>query len=111
MLTPFYDLMCTHVYPGLSGKFALASGGENRPGIIGREQVVRMAGDLDFRADFVLDIAERLAYRIEPALEEALAAVRPLLSHSGKVLAQKVQWRIHELTEQLSKRILDARRP
>jgi serine/threonine-protein kinase HipA len=41
---------------------------------------------------------------------EALTVVQPLLPHSGKILAQRLQWKIVEITEQLSKRILGARR-
>ena len=34
-LTPFYDMMCTRIYPGLSREFAFNIGGEVLPGAIG----------------------------------------------------------------------------
>ena len=35
-LAPFYDLICTQVYPDLSEKQAMGIGGENRPSWIQR---------------------------------------------------------------------------
>jgi serine/threonine-protein kinase HipA len=45
-LTPFYDLMCTRLYPGLSPEFAFAIGGEVRPGEMGAEHLALMARQL-----------------------------------------------------------------
>ena len=106
VLTPFYDLMCTRVYPGLSGQVALSIGGENRPGNIRREHIVQMAGALGFRSDHLLDIAQRVATAVVPALEAALAELAPLLRPSGKTFAQRLQWKITRLAKQTSARIL-----
>lgn len=110
MLTPFYDLMCTRVYSGLSGRFALAVGGENLPGKIGRQQVVRMAEELGVKADYALGIAEQMAGKTIPALDAAISQIAPALSASGKVLAQKIRWEIGRISKQTSARILKSAR-
>jgi len=45
-LTPFYDLMCTRLYPGLPPEFAFAIGGEVRPGEMGATHLALMARQL-----------------------------------------------------------------
>ena len=89
-LTPFYDLMCTRVYPGLSKDFAFSIGGEFLPGAIGGEQVVGMARQLRMRPQFVLKQAAELAARIPDALGGAIEAVGPALPHGAKDLAGKL---------------------
>jgi serine/threonine-protein kinase HipA len=109
VLTPFYDLMCTRVYSGLARQFAFAIGGENRPGRIGRDHVARMAAELGFRPAYVLEVAEQVAIRLEPAVAAAVSEMLPSLPYSAKILAQKLQWKIASITRQLSTRILAGR--
>jgi hypothetical protein len=65
-----------------------------------------MAEDLGFRPAYVLDVAGQLAGRIVPAVAAAISDIRPLLPHSGEILAQKLQWKIADIARQLSARIL-----
>jgi serine/threonine-protein kinase HipA len=106
VLTPFYDLMCTRVYPGLSAKFALSVGGEYRPGNIGRDHVIRMAEALGFRPAYVLEVAAALAGKIAPAFEAAIEEAGPALTPSGRAFAQKLQWEILRIAKKNSGRIL-----
>ena len=72
VLAPFYDLMCTAIYPGLSARFAFAIGGEDKPGAIGKEQLDAMARELGFNPRYVAATAQSLV----GALPDALAMVR-----------------------------------
>ncbi|MDZ4098760.1 MAG: type II toxin-antitoxin system HipA family toxin, partial [Methylophilaceae bacterium] len=77
-LTPFYDLMSTSLYPGLSRKFAFNIGGESAPSGIHQAHIVDMARALGFKPQYVLNIAEDIAADVLVALNavaEEIAAV------------------------------------
>jgi serine/threonine-protein kinase HipA len=90
MLTPFYDLMCTGIYPGLSKEFAFQIGGEVLPGQMGSEQFALMAKTLNMRVVFLRDAASALAKRLPAAMASAHDEVLPKLTPAGAVFAQKL---------------------
>lgn len=63
-LTPFYDMLSTSLYAGLSAKFAFKIGGENIPGNITTEHLQAMAKALNFKPSYVLGIASSVAQRL-----------------------------------------------
>jgi serine/threonine-protein kinase HipA len=75
-LAPFYDLMCTAMYPGLASKFAFAIGGEMKPGSIGRERIQAMAQDLGFNERYVMTVARSLMAALPQALDQVQASLR-----------------------------------
>lgn len=107
-LMPFYDLMCTRIYPGLSPQFAFAIGGETRPGSISRTHATALAKTLGMRPAFVLDIAEDLAKRLPDALDQAIESIRPALASGAKTRAGRVQQFVASTTRQTIKRLLQA---
>jgi serine/threonine-protein kinase HipA len=105
-LTPFYDLMCTRLYPGLSQEFAFAIGGEVTPGQVGREQVSAMARQLGMQPLFVLRTAQAMAQRLPHALASAVSDLSPTFTPGAKVLAERLAHKILSMTKQTSARIL-----
>lgn len=92
-LAPFYDLMCTRIYPGLSREFAFRMGGEVLPGRIGREQIATTAKALGIGAPFLYRTAAELAGKLPGAMQSACEEVMPQLTPAGRVFAQRlVQW-------------------
>lgn len=105
VLTPFYDLMCTRLYPGLSQEFAFSIGGETRPGSMGREQIVAMAEQLRMQPRFVLTQAAGLAKKMPLAVEQAVAEITPTLSPGGKDLAERLKTFILSTTRKAAARL------
>ena len=105
-LTPFYDLMCTRLYPGLSPEFAFAIGGETQPGRITASHIATMAAELGIRPRFVSQIAADLAHKIPAALTQAVAEVSPTLPHSAQVLAERLQQFILSTTRKTAARLM-----
>ena len=105
-LTPFYDLMCTRLYPGLSPEFALAIGGEVMPGAVAQTHVRQLAKDLGMRPAFALGLAEDMAQRIPNALNAAIESVQQDLSPGAQTLALRLQKFVLKTTQQTVKRIL-----
>lgn len=56
-LAPFYDMLSTSLYSGLSTKFAFKIGGENIPGKIEVSHIEAMSRELEFKPKYVLKIA------------------------------------------------------
>jgi len=67
-LAPFYDLVCTTVYPHLSRKFAFKIGGENRPEWIRARHWARFADEIGVKARWVDSVRETLLHRIAGGL-------------------------------------------
>lgn len=90
-LTPFYDLMCTRIYPGLSREFAFSLGGEVLPGSVGREQVAALAREVGMGAPFLQKTAAELARQLPAARQGACDELAPLLTPSGRVFLEKLR--------------------
>jgi serine/threonine-protein kinase HipA len=90
-LTPFYDLLCTRLYPGLSPAFAFSLGGETSPGAITKVQVTMVAEQLRVSPKFVIKQAQELADKMPDAITQAVHCVSPILTGSAKTLASRLQ--------------------
>lgn len=104
-LTPFYDLMCTRIYPGLSGEFAFQIGGEVLPGQVGRAQIAEMAKALGMGAPFLYKTAAELARKLPAAVQAACDEVMPHLKPSGRVFVGKLLLWVVSTTEKTARRI------
>lgn len=100
-LTPFYDLMCTRIYPGLSDEFAFSLLGEMRPGQFRREHLDALAAQLGMGGRYVRGMAAELADRVPVAVDQAAREVGPLLSISGRGLADRLIMKIKSITRRM----------
>ena len=108
-LTPFYDLMCTRLYPGLSPEFAFAIGGEVRPGEIGAEHLALVARQLGMQPRFLAQQAQEMAERVPGAVNSAVQAIAPALTPSALTLAERLERFIASTTKKLAARLTAAR--
>jgi serine/threonine-protein kinase HipA len=60
-LAPFYDLLCTQVYPNLTEKYAMKIGGGNGPDWLQLRHRERLTYKLSLKKRFVLDIIQRMS--------------------------------------------------
>lgn len=105
-LTPFYDLMNTRLYSGLSSRFAFKIGNEDIPGKITREQLAAMATELKVKPALVFDVAKSIHTKLEPALQAAISEIGPQLDPSGKALAEKLQQHVMSIANKAAARFL-----
>ena len=68
-LAPFYDLLCTAIYPDLDQRLALRLGGERRPDRLRRKNWERLAEELGIGPKAVLNELNRIVGRIDQASE------------------------------------------
>lgn len=93
-LAPFYDLMCTAMYTGLSRRFAFAIGGEMTPGLITADHLSAMAGEMGFAPRYVMQVGKDVAARLPKALDQVAGTlheqVRP--GTESTLLHRLTQW-------------------
>lgn len=67
-LAPFYDLVCTGIYPGISRELAMAVGEERDPGKISKRDWMALAEGAGIRPGLVFRLLEDMTSRLGPAL-------------------------------------------
>lgn len=80
-LAPFYDLVCTAVYPHLSQKLAFKIGGENRPKWLMARHWLRFAEDVAVKPRFVDKLMAEMIERIESALPNVFAELKEVVTN------------------------------
>lgn len=104
-LTPFYDMMCTRIYPGLSREFAFNIGGEVLPGAIGNAQVQGLAEQIGMGSKYLQSVALSLAAKVPDAIDKATKDISPDLTTSGQTFAQKLAKDVKSMTRRAAARI------
>ena len=106
-LTPFYDLTCTRLYPGLSPEFAFAIGGQTRPGEVSAEHLALMAQPLGMQPRFLVRQAAEMADRLGPAMSQAVLELAPALSPAAQSLAERLERFVQSATKKLAIRLAE----
>jgi hypothetical protein len=104
-LTPFYDLMCTRLYPGLSPEFAFAIGSEVRPGEMGAKHLALMASQLGMQPRYLAQQARDMADRVPGAIDQATREIAPGLTPSACSLAERLGRFVSTTTKKLAARL------
>ena len=65
-MAPFYDLICTRVYPDLADRMAMRIGGENRPDWIQPRHWERFSAEINIKPRLVLQTLREMPQRIIP---------------------------------------------
>lgn len=68
-LAPFYDLLCTRVYPDLTERLAMRIGGENRPSWIRQKHWEEFGNAVSIKPRLVLKTLQDMAASITPAAQ------------------------------------------
>ncbi len=106
-LTPFYDLMCTRIYPGLSPSFAFDIGGTTLPGEVTGKHIADMAGQIGIGPKFASGVANELVGKLPAALAQAVESIRPSLTPRDATMASRLVTYEARLARQTHKRMRD----
>ena len=98
-LAPFYDLMSTMIYPGLSDKLAMKIGGENRPDWVMKRHWERLAGDADVGVKAVLGICAEMGEKL-PGSAESLAKTFTQRYNAAESI-NKIQKHVSKMSDKL----------
>lgn len=104
-LTPFYDLISTSLYPGLSRKFAFSIGGESNPSSIHKDHIISMANSLGFKARYVLKVAEEISIDLLAKLNTVSEEINAMASvGTEKTMVERLGQHIASNTKSFQKR-------
>jgi serine/threonine-protein kinase HipA len=105
-LTPFYDLLSTSLYPGLSHKFAFNIGGESAPSNIHINQVIAMSKSLGFKPKYVLKIAEDVSNNLLVGLDATSEEINIVASAgTEKTMVERLSQHIASNTKSFQKHL------
>lgn len=105
-LAPFYDLVCTTVYPNLSQKLAFRIGGENRPRWLMARHWERFAEEIATKPQFVRRVMADLIQRVESALPGATDMLRSAGSTPDEwLMIEQIQERVLASVAQMKTRL------
>jgi serine/threonine-protein kinase HipA len=105
VLAPFYDLMSTRAYAGLSQEFAFAIGDEVRPGRLTGEHLAALATRLGMNRRYLARQASELAERLPAALAEAASELSPALSPSARTMVERLRKDIGSTARKMAARL------
>lgn len=105
-LAPFYDLMCTSVYPGFSTNFAFKIGGTYKPGEISPADLQALADSINVSQKYMLKLAQELLERVKPALAEAFQDLKASFGYSDQAIVQRLSYEISKLCKSRGARLL-----
>lgn len=105
-LTPFYDLMCTRIYPGLSKEFAFNIGGARLPGDMGKAQVEGLAAQIGMGPKYLQSVVRSLAAKVPEAIDKATQEIYPDLSRSEQAFADKLSREVKSITKRAVARMV-----
>lgn len=84
-LAPFYDIICTRVYPDLTERLAMRIGGENRPEWIGKRHWDRFAEGVGIKPRFIHRVVKETAKRLFSAVDEVALEFSTRYGHAAIV--------------------------
>lgn len=105
-LTPFYDLISTSLYSGLSRRFAFSISDESRPSHIHKDHIVSMADLLGFKPKYVLKVAEEISTDVLAKLESVSVEVDAMAAAgTEKTMVERLGQYIASNTKNFQKRL------
>lgn len=105
-LTPFYDLISTSLYSGLSRRFAFSISDESRPSHIHKDHIVSMADLLGFKPKYVLKVAEEISTDVLAKLESVSVEVDAMAAAgTEKTMVERLGQYIASNTKSFQKRL------
>lgn len=104
-LAPFYDLICTTLYSGLSNRFAFQVAGIDKPGSIERQHLKSLAQTLGFKPAYFMRIGARIADEMISVLPSVVRALQEVaMPGTEHVLLERLSQRIKQNCQKMTKR-------
>lgn len=103
-LSPFYDLMSTQVYKGISSNLAMSVNGQYEVGQIGAQEITGLCEELNIQRTYMIKIAKDLFEKLPGSLEDAILSCNANDPQS-KSFTEKLRTYVESNSHKLMKRI------
>jgi len=104
-LAPFYDLMCTTVYPGFKSEFAFKVGSTYVPGEMQREDLTLLGRSVGVSERYLLGLARSVAEQVLQAVAPAIEGLNDALGHGERVMAERIGFKVSRTCRQMATRL------
>jgi len=105
-LTPFYDLLCTKIYTGLTRTFAFKLGGNNDPLHMSKESIEKMAKEMGFKPKYVSSIGVKVADEVLAKIDHVAEGLSQHdLHHNDSLLLERLCREVKHNTQKVSDRL------
>ena len=104
-LTPFYDLICTRIYPGLSKNFAFQIGGITVPGELERTHIITMADQLNMGSKFVVSTGQEVGELLRERMGATAIQIKGVLKPADCVIVDRLVNYVDKNVRQMLKKI------
>jgi serine/threonine-protein kinase HipA len=101
-LCPFYDLVCTRVYPRIDRHMAMTIGGERDPDKLRRPQLEACARELGIGRTWLVEVMRSVAGEVVDGLAEAIAAAAVADSPIATVVSRQVKKQARRILRELA---------
>jgi serine/threonine-protein kinase HipA len=106
-LAPFYDLMCTRVYSGLSPNFAFKIGEHFNAGDINNNDILLLAKAINVTPRYIISIATDILDKVKEGIPQAAKNLSATSGHGEKVIIERMVFGINSIARKMGARILD----
>jgi serine/threonine-protein kinase HipA len=103
-LSPFYDLMSTQVYKGISSNLAMSVNGQYKAGKIGAKEIAGFCEELNLQRSYVIKVAEDLFEKLPGSLEKSISSCNAN-DPKSQSFTEKLQLYVESNSRKLMKRI------
>ncbi|MEO0047184.1 MAG: hypothetical protein RLZZ410_143 [Pseudomonadota bacterium] len=103
-LSPFYDLMSTQVYKGISSNLAMSVNSQYEVGQIGAQEITGLCEELNIQRTYMIKIAKDLFEKLPGSLEDAVLSCNANDPQS-KSFTEKLRTYVESNSHKLMKRI------
>ncbi len=107
-LAPFYDLMCTVVYPGFSSNFAFKIGNTFKPCDITADELTAFCESIKVSNRYLRTLAKAMSEKINPAIQDSIKELEGSFSHADKVMAERIGHEIASICKKRTAKLLSS---
>ncbi len=107
-LAPFYDLMCTTVYPGFSSNFAFSVGGTFKPGDMTTSEIKALADAIHVSEKYMLKLAKDMTDRVSPAIQESIQELKASFNPSDAIMAERLSYEVTRICKKRKGKLLSS---
>jgi len=103
-LAPFYDLMCTSIYPGFSNNFAFKIGNVFKPGEITVDELAVFSKSINVSGRYVRALAKEMSGKINHAIRDAITDLEGSIGQTEKVMTERLVNEVARISKKLHAR-------
>jgi serine/threonine-protein kinase HipA len=105
-LAPFYDLMCTRAYSGLSINFAFKIGSHYQAGLIESGDISLLASEIGVKDRYIFDIAKDMSNKVIKHVQIAANELSEIVGYNDKIVIERITQSVLSIAKKMESRLV-----